>query len=248
MTVCKLEKPLRRFTLPSAVLFDLGNTLARYYSSDEFQPILERAVDSVIAELGARGVATVDRATALVAAGAENREASDFRVTPMGERLVRVFGLAPDDSAAIEALCERFLEPIFAIARVYDDVVPVLTQLRDAGFRTAIVSNAPWGSPSASWRREIERLGVSSLVDATVLCGDVGWRKPARQIFLHAAGELGVDCRQCVFVGDDLRWDIEGSKAVGMRPVLIDRDDRHRGFRGDRIRDLRGVLRYCVGA
>jgi len=69
MTVCKLEKPLRRFTLPSAVLFDLGNTLARYYSSDEFQPILERAVDSVIAELGARGVATVDRATALVAAG-----------------------------------------------------------------------------------------------------------------------------------------------------------------------------------
>ena len=247
MSVCKTEKPLRRSTPPSAVLFDLGNTLAAYYRRDEFPPILERAVDNVLAELRARGIVTVDRDFALASAAAENREASDFRVTPMAERLARIFGLSPNDAAS-DALCERFLEPVFAIARVYEDAVPVLTRLRAAGFRTAIVSNAPWGSPSALWRRELTRLGLLQLVDAAVLCGDVGWRKPARQIFIHAAGELGVDCRQCVFVGDEIQWDIEGSKAVGMRPVLIDRDDRHRGLRGERIRDLRGVLKYCAVA
>jgi hypothetical protein len=47
MAVCKTEKPLQRSTPPSAVLFDLGNTLAAYYRRDEFQPILERALDNV---------------------------------------------------------------------------------------------------------------------------------------------------------------------------------------------------------
>jgi putative hydrolase of the HAD superfamily len=247
VSVCKTEKPLPRATLPSAFLFDLGNTLAAYYRREEFQAILERALDNVIAELGARGAPTADRDAVLAAAAAENREASDFRVLPMPERLARIFGLAADDPV-LDVLCARFLEPTFAIARVYDDAAPVLAQLREAGFRIAIVSNAPWGSPSSLWRREIERLGLASLVDSVVLCGEVGWRKPAPQIFHRAAADLGVDCRQCVFVGDDLTWDVEGSKRVGMRPVLIDRDDRHRGFRGERVRDLNGVLRFAANA
>jgi FMN phosphatase YigB (HAD superfamily) len=45
-----------------------------------------------------------------------------------------------------------------------------------------------------------------------------------------------------MFVGDDLRWDIEGSTAVGMRPVLIDRDGRHPEYKGERVADLREVL------
>jgi putative hydrolase of the HAD superfamily len=227
------------------VLFDLGNTLAAYYRPSDFGPILERAVDSVLAELAARGVATVARDPALAAAHAENREAADFRVQPMQHRLARIFALDPSDTAVADALCAHFLEPIFAIGRVYDEVPTMLDELRSAGFRIAIVSNAPWGSPPQPWRAELERLGLGARVDAVVLCGDVGWRKPARAIFDRAVLELGVDHRQCVFVGDELQWDVEGARAAGMRPILIDRDDRHRGFRGERIRDLRGLRKLC---
>ena len=45
-----------------------------------------------------------------------------------------------------------------------------------------------------------------------------------------------------MFVGDDLRWDIEGSASVGMRPVLIDREGRHPEYAGERVADLHGVL------
>jgi putative hydrolase of the HAD superfamily len=248
MAVCKTEKPLPRALPPSAVLFDRGNTLAAYYRPDEFGPILERAVDAALAELAERRVATVEREAALTAALAENREAADFRVTPMSERLARIFAVPPAEVPLLDTLCDRFLAPIFAVARLYDDAIPLLDELRAAGLRTAIVSNTPWGSPSPPWRRELARLGLAARVDAVVLCGDVGWRKPARQIFEHAASELGVDRRQCVFVGDELQWDVEGSRAAGMRPVLIDRDDRHRGFRGERIRDLRGLLRFAATA
>jgi putative hydrolase of the HAD superfamily len=84
----------------------------------------------------------------------------------------------------------------------------------------------------------LHRLGLSQLVDVVVLCGDVGWRKPSKRIFEHACERLGVPSEQCTFVGDDLEWDIVGSAAAGMRPVLIDRDDRYPEFNGVRIRTL----------
>jgi HAD superfamily hydrolase (TIGR01509 family) len=169
----------------------------------------------------------------------ENREAGDFRFSPMEGRLIRIFRLSPAlDTHVLRALCARFLEPIFRIGRLYDDTLPTLARLRTAGYATAIVSNAPWGSPPQLWHEELGRLGLSAAVDKIVMCGDVGWRKPAPRIFLHTAAALGIPCDRCAFVGDEPQWDIVGSSAVGMRPILIDRDDRHTDYEGVRIRHL----------
>lgn len=224
---------------PAAVLFDLGNTLAAYYRPDEFGPILERCVANVLELLRAAGTETVPQELALSRALEENKEAPDFRFSPMLDRVVRVFGLSVDVADRLGAsVCEAFLAPIFAVGCVYDDVPRTLRRLRAAGVATAIVSNAPWGSPPDLWRKELQRLGLAGLVDEVVLCGDVGWRKPARQIFEHAAARLGVPCDRCVFVGDDPEWDVAGSAAAAMRPVLIDRLGRHPAYDGWRITGL----------
>lgn len=228
--------------MTAAVLFDLGNTLAAYYRTSEFQPILAQAIRAVRDELVRRGGCAVSFEAALGAAIAENREAPDYRFTPMADRLERIFGVSLGDPSVAATACERFLRPVFAVGRVYDDTLPVLRRLREIGARTAIVSNAPWGSPPELWRAELKRLQLADAVDAVVLCGDVGWRKPAPEIFRHAAYKLGYRVEDCTFVGDDLRWDIEGSAAVGMRPVLVDRDGRHPQYRGERVSDLNGVL------
>ena len=229
--------------MTTAVLFDLGNTLAAYYHADEFGPILADAIGAVRDELRRRGSCDVPLGAALSAALAENREASDYRFKPMIERLERIFGMPlASDSSLATTLCSQFLAPIFAIGRLYEDALPALAQLRSAGIRTAIVSNAPWGSPPELWRGELRRLGLSDAVDAVVLCGDVGWRKPAPEIFRSAMSRLGCRAADCIFVGDDLRWDIEGSASVGMRPLLIDRDGRHAGYMGERIVNLQALL------
>lgn len=223
------------------VLFDLGNTLAAYYRRDEFRPILERAVAGALDELRARHLPTVEYDSALEAALAENREAGDLRVRPMADRLARIFAL-PLPADLGQALCERFLAPIFEEGRLYEDTLPALERLRLAGHRTGIVSNTPWGSPPALWRGELQRLGLMDRVDSVVFCGDVGWRKPAPRIFEHAARQIGVSCSECLFVGDDPEWDIAGSAAVGMRAVLIDRANRFPAHRGKRITDLEGIF------
>jgi putative hydrolase of the HAD superfamily len=184
---------------------------------------------------------------ALARAVAENREAPDFKFAPLADRLARIFDIEPTARARLDdALCQRFLAPIFAVARPYDDAHSTLEDLRARGYRTAIVSNSPWGSPPALWRSELQRLRLASLVDAVVLCGDVGWRKPSLRIFEHTCTQLGVRSTDCVFVGDDLEWDVAGSAAAGMRPVLIDRAGRHAGFTGLRIRDLNELVAALV--
>ena len=157
----------------------------------------------------------------------------------MVDRLARIFGLSDQLKAEwSKSLCDSFLGPIFEVGRSYEDSHTTLAALRSQGYRTAIVSNSPWGSPPESWRKELHRLGLAQLVDVVVLCGDVGWRKPAKPIFDHACGRLGVASHECAFVGDDLEWDIAGSAAAGMRPILIDRDDQFPSFAGTRIRSL----------
>jgi putative hydrolase of the HAD superfamily len=229
-------------TSRSAILFDLGNTLAAYYRAEQFDPILARCVQAALAELRRRGVRSPTFEAALTAARAENREAADFKFSPIEQRLIRIFALQGSPEALLQEVCRQFLEPIFALGRVYEDSLRVLGSLRDRGYATAIVSNTPWGSSPHLWRAELERIGLAQAVTDVVFCGDVGWRKPARQIFVHAAERLQVRCEDCVFVGDDLQWDVAGSAAAGMRPVLIDRDHAHLDYQGARISTLPELL------
>lgn len=208
-----------------AVLFDLGNTLAAYYHADEFRPILERGLRNVLDELQRRGRPGRDLEDALAAALQMNQDAKDLRVRPLAGRMAALFGI--EDAELLDVVSARFLEPVFALGRRYDDVLPVLNHLRAAGIRTGVVSNSPWGSPPSLWRAELRRLELLDAVDISVFCGDVGWRKPAKAIFDHAAERIGVPPAECCFVGDDPRWDFEGATAAGMHPILLDRDGRY---------------------
>jgi len=154
-----------------------------------------------------------------------NREQSDYAVRPLADRLRELFGEYESlDEASALALGTAFLKPIFAMARLDPQAVPLLEALRSRGIKTAIVSNTPWGSPADAWRAELERHGLLDAVDATVFCMDVGWRKPHRAPFDRALSLLDVAPADALFVGDDHRWDIVGAQNAGLRPVLLESD------------------------
>jgi putative hydrolase of the HAD superfamily len=207
-----------------AVLFDLGNTLVKYYERSEFPAILEQAILEVRDTLQDRGWLSVSLGDMWQRVSAENYEAEDHRTRPLEGRLARIFQLDPDQPPdVIASICRCFLKPIFARGRCYEDSLPVLRGLKSRGLRTAIASNTPWGSPGFLWREELERLGLSEWLDVIVFCADVGWRKPALPIFQFTLEQLKAKARDCLFVGDDPRWDLAGPRAMGMDAILIDR-------------------------
>ena len=231
-----------------AILFDLGNTLVGYYTSGEFPVVLRRCVRECASALGqtedrGRDEDLFERALLL------NREQSDYAVWPLSARLQELFGAYESiDEASAEALATTFLKPIFAIARLDPQAIPLLEALRGRGIKTAIVSNTPWGSPASAWRAELSRHGLLDKVDATVFCMDVGWRKPHRAPFDRALSLLDVAPADALFVGDDHRWDIVGAQNAGLRPVLL--ESRVSELRHDHLRipNLAGIIALLTEA
>jgi len=202
-----------------AVLFDLGNTLVSYYAAADFVPILRKCLRGCIRVLAPD--TRVDEDEIFQRALTLNIERVDYAVWPLAERLGVLFSDAAFDSTIQERLTTAFLEPIFASAIADPDALAVLASLRARGFRTAIVSNTPWGSPAQAWRVELARHNLLAAVDAVVFCTDVGFRKPHPAPFERALGLLGVRAAEALFVGDDPRWDVAGAQGAGVRPILL---------------------------
>ena len=123
---------------------------------------------------------------------------------------------------------------------LYSDVIPTLADLRSQGLLTGIISNMNQDSASL-----LRTMGLEGRVDVAVTSGDVGAEKPHAPIFLAALERAGVEPQEVLYVGDQVSSDVEGSRAVGMNPVLIDRNDRSPKVDCPRIRTLpevHGVL------
>lgn len=210
-------------------MFDLGQTLVRYYDRSEIPTVLKECINSVQDFLGSKGLLVVSGKDVWQRVQDENSEAVDYLVRPLEDRLARIFNLAgrPSSDELIQNACQYFMKPICGRGQLYEDALPMLTTLKADKYTTALISNTPWGSPANLWREEIKRLGIAEYLDVVVFCRDVGWRKPAPHIFTYALHQLQVPAEQCLFVGDNPVWDVEGPRAVGIEAVLIDREGKN---------------------
>lgn len=225
--------------MKKATLFDLGGTLVQYYQRAEFASLLQQGITRVRERLKAASLLRVDAETVRQRVSEENHEAADHKVRPMEVRLARIFEI---DVALAASLSTEFMDPIFRLGRVYEDSVPVLERLRARGITTGIVSNTPWGSPAQLWREELHRLGLDSRLDHIIFCRDVGWRKPDKRIFDFALRQVGVPVSDCLYIGDNPRWDRVGPATVGMESVLVERGD-YTPDGGPSVRELDDLLR-----
>jgi putative hydrolase of the HAD superfamily len=223
----------------AAVIFDLGNTLVSYFTREQWPGVLDEAIGEVCELVSGWDMPQIPPAELPQRVQAERREQQDHRVRPLAGRLRRILDLPPGMAdGAMTEVCRAFMRPIFACGRRYEETLAVLAELRRRGVRAGILSNTPWGSPGELWREELARHELLDAVDEAVFCTDAGYRKPAPQPFEFIMRRLGVTAGQCLFVGDDPRWDIVGPRGVGMDAVLIDREGAADADHQPRIRLL----------
>jgi putative hydrolase of the HAD superfamily len=116
---------------------------------------------------------------------------------------------------------------------LYEDVLPVLEELRGYGLALGLVSN---GIRDLTEFVAHHRLGVDAIVDSRTH----GYVKPHPTIFQAALERLGVDAPDAAMVGDSLEEDVEGARALGLRAVLVDREGRYPDME-ERLGDLYGL-------
>ena len=65
-----------------------------------------------------------------------------------------------------------------------------------------------------------ESIGLMEHVDICISSANVGFEKPHARIFRHAI-ELAGNPQEAWMVGDNLKADVRGAEAVGMRAILV---------------------------
>ncbi len=133
-------------------------------------------------------------------------------------QILRACGLEPKPDLVRE-LVDKDRELLLLSARLYDDVLPFLRELRAHGIRTAIVSNC-----DENTRPLLVELGVAALVDALVLSNEVGAVKPAAEIFKEALDRVRVAAGAALFVDNNATY-CAGASALGISALQMVRGE-----------------------
>ena len=123
----------------------------------------------------------------------------------------------------------------------FDDVLPAVDLLKSQGLVLGLISNM-----NKSGSEIMESLGLTPYMEFAVTSVEVGAEKPHPPIFLAALAKAGAESHEVVHVGDQVTSDVEGASAVGINPVLLDRDGNHVSFedcpRIETLMELPGLL------
>jgi HAD superfamily hydrolase (TIGR01509 family) len=138
--------------------------------------------------------------------------------------------LAAELAATRTASTREGLEPC-------EGAVETLDELRRRGLRLGLISVC-----SEDVCLVFPETPFAGRFDATVFSADCGLMKPDPEIYRLACRRLGVSPDECLYVGDGANDELAGAAAVGMRPVLIEREGRERDWSGPRITSIPEVL------
>jgi putative hydrolase of the HAD superfamily len=227
-----------------AVFFDFYNTLATYH------PPREEFYVNICRELGINVEAKAlfsSLAAADIFYRNENSRSPIDKRTPEEkinfyiEYVTRILG-----GAGVEVGRDKALQILAKIRenkwefRVYDDTLSTLKEIDKRGLTLGLISNVAQDMEST-----YTELGLQPYLDFKVTSAEVGYDKPRPEIFMAALEKANVKSKEALYVGDQYDLDIIGARGVGMKAVLIDRNNYFPDITDcPRIRSLTEILEY----
>ena len=129
----------------------------------------------------------------------------------------------------IHRMTLRYWETYALSSPLFFDTMTTLRRIEKAGYRIAMVSDSD--GTLGMKRRRIHRQPFLKYLETIVVAGeDTPDVKPSKAPFKLVARRLGLQPRDCVYIGDNPNTDIDGAKGVGMLMILLKR----RGPKGGR--------------
>jgi epoxide hydrolase-like predicted phosphatase len=117
------------------------------------------------------------------------------------ERLAPLLGVEP----------RGLIDGLFAGVHADEAMVGAVRRAREAGVRTALISNS-WGVHR--YPHDI----FEELFDGVVISGEEGMRKPSRRMYELGAERAGIAAAECVYV-DDLPFNLAPAEKLGMATI-----------------------------
>jgi HAD superfamily hydrolase (TIGR01549 family) len=207
-----------------AVFFDFYNTLASYY------PPREDIYISMCRELGieveAKALFTSLAAADIFYRNENSRSPIDSKTTDEKINFYVEYITRIIDGAGAEISRDAALQILAKIReykwefKVYDDTLPILETLKKRSLILGLISNVTQDMEST-----YTDLGLQPYLNFKVTSAEVGHDKPRPEIFLAALKKAAVKPEEALFIGDQYQIDIVGAHGVGIKALLIDRNN-----------------------
>ena len=122
---------------------------------------------------------------------------------------------------------------------LFPDVLPSFATLNKKGLTLGVISNV------ASTGDVIGlELGLTGKVNMIITSLEIGFEKPHPQIFLEALERAEVRPEEAMHIGDQPKSDVDGARAIGINPILMDRYGVYPTYNlAPRINSMKGLLK-----
>src|SRR4030042_1693598 len=207
-----------------AVLFDFYNTLATHHPPRE--EVWVNACREFGINLEAKTLFNSLPAADMYWRNEDSRSPIDKRTTEEKNEFYAEYATRILHEAGVEASREIALQILAKLRghkwefKAYDDTLPTLKELKNRSLIIGLVSNVV-----QDMEPTYTELGLQPHLDFKVTSAEVGCDKPQPEIFMAALQKAQVKPEESIFVGDQYHLDIVGARGVGIKGLLIDRND-----------------------
>ena len=102
---------------------------------------------------------------------------------------------------------------------VYPDTIPTLKKLKDMNFKITITSNF-----DSRIYKVCNHFKISKYVDSFTISSEAGCSKPDKELFYKSLNKVESSPSESLHVGDSYELDYLPSSEIGMRSLLVSRD------------------------
>lgn len=212
---------------PTAILFDLDDTLLDAYRNISAADLWADTVEAHAHHFEETNTSTVRTAISESIAetwrGFRRPQSPWPSMSDLRRDIVRnaLSSLGLKNDALAHRMADQFSTTREQSFRLADDALNVLSHLRDADIRLALVTNGA----SVSQRWKIDRFALEPYFDHIQIEEEAGFGKPSPQAYHHAMGKLDAEASTTWMIGDNYEWEVDAPKSLGIFSIWYNPDN-----------------------
>jgi putative hydrolase of the HAD superfamily len=121
------------------------------------------------------------------------------------------------ETREIEKLANDYTRIHEELWYLFDDVEETLKKIKYKEMKLGIMTNGT----SESQRGKLKRFNMEKYCDYIYIEGEIGYGKPDMKIYKYMLEETKIAVENIIMVGDNLVWDIEPPKKLGINTIWI---------------------------
>ena len=137
---------------------------------------------------------------------------------------------------------DNYFDDLFEVFRtsawqIYPETIDVLNNIKQLGYKTIVVSNF-----DSRVYDVCENLGILEHFDDFIISSEAGFAKPDHQIYNLALKNNNLNAEDCVFIGDNYLNDYVAPVSIGMKALLLNRNNENKKHSVQKISDLNELV------